>query len=628
MNRIISSRWLAVLGVACGALVLCALAFRKHAALHSHGSDLGIFVNLIWNLVRHGSWHSGMLERHFFGEHFSPMLALLAPLYRLWPDARLLLAVQSAALALGAWPLYKLARARLGPGAALAVLFAYFVYPPLLGVALHDFHEVALAVPLLAFALWWLDRGRLLPAVLALAAAVLCKEELALTAAMVGVYQGIVRRDWKLGGALFAAGFAAFLLLTGAVMPAWRGGPLPFADRYSHLADSLGGLAALAVRNPLALAAACVSPDKARYLLDLLRPLGFLPLLAPLEWIPALPTLARNLLSNHEPQFSVHFHYPAPMIPFVFAALIGGLARLRERLRRFTPLQHRQGIALWAAPAILLLAAFFWGSPLLRRWQRYRPAPRTAAFHELRAMIPPDTSVSAHNRLVPHVANRADICTFPVVRDADFLLLDFGYPYFEYPVHDETHRQRFLHALDAEGYRIAAVREKFVLARRAPDDPAEPDPGILEELFFRHGRRNLQKTAARRDAYWQGPRGYLPPGRWRVEVVLEPRAAAARGGDPLALGIHPYMGGKTGEWALGDVQSFDPAGAGLAPGEPVTLSWTFDQPRRQILSLRIVGDPKERRHRLVSIAWHPADPPQALAALRLPPLSTAAGDPP
>ena len=205
--------------VAAYAVLLAALAVRKHAALESHGSDLGIFVNLFWNLTHGNGWYNGMLERNFLGEHFSPLLVLIAPLYRIWPAPECLLVVQSAALAVGAWPIYRLARFRLGHGAGLVAMYAYFVYPPLLGAALHDFHEVALAVPLLGFAIWWLSQGRSGLSVLALAGAVLCKEELALTAAAFGIYLAAVRRDWKTGAALFAAGVAVFLLLVGAVPP-------------------------------------------------------------------------------------------------------------------------------------------------------------------------------------------------------------------------------------------------------------------------------------------------------------------------------------------------------------------------------------------------------------------------
>ena len=610
--------------VAAYAVLLAALAVRKHAALESHGSDLGIFVNLFWNLTHGNGWYNGMLERNFLGEHFSPLLVLIAPFYRFWPAPECLLVVQSAALALGAWPIYQLARFRLGHGAGLVAMYAYFVYPPLLGTALHDFHEVALAVPLLGFAIWWQSQGRIGLFVLALAAAVLCKEELALTAATFGIYLAIVRRDGKTGGALFAAGLAVFLLLVCAVLPAFRGGPLPFADRYSQFSGGLGEIVAHAKQDPAWLLAACWSAPKGRYLLELLRPLGFLPLLAPLECLPALPTLARNLLSNHEPQFEIYFHYPAPLIPFFFAAAVVGLGRLRAGMLRLVPAVTRAPGAHWAALGWLALAATLWGVSLPRRMERYVPDARAEAFHELRQLIPADASVSAHNRLVPHVANRREVCTFPVVRDADYVLLDFGYPDFEYPVHAETHRQKFLRLLADGEYRVFATREKFVLLRRQIGAAPAPLPEVLDDLFFRYRREHMRRIQDKHDVYWQGASWYFPPGRWRATATVESRRSLPAG-ETVTFSIHPYLGGRTGEWSLGDqiVDAVPAADAG-SPAE-WSFSWEFDQPRRQMLSLRIHNDPRERL-RLKSIEYHPADASATRAGLLLPEISPIFGN--
>ena len=96
-------------------------------------------------------------------------------------------------------------------------------------------------------------------------------------------------------------------------------------------------------------------------------------------------------------------------------------------------------------------------------------------------------------------------------------------------------------------------------------------------------------------------------------------------GSPVVFSVHPYLGGRTGEWSLGDrtvdgVLSAD-------PGRPTehSFSWEFEQPRRQMLSLRILNDPRERL-RLKSLEFRPADASAARAGLLLPERSSILGN--
>ena len=66
--------------------------------------------------------------------HVDPILVAFAPLWRLWPSPDLLLIVQAVAVALGALPVFRLARRRLGrDDAALGFALAYLLYPPCSG---------------------------------------------------------------------------------------------------------------------------------------------------------------------------------------------------------------------------------------------------------------------------------------------------------------------------------------------------------------------------------------------------------------------------------------------------------------------------------------------------------------
>lgn len=110
-------RWQILLAVMIliAAAILASYSIARHNAFNSKAYDLGLHAQVWWN-TSHGRLFAGSVEvDNYLGDHASPIILPLALLYRLWPDARLLLLLQAAALALGAWPLALLARRQLQP---------------------------------------------------------------------------------------------------------------------------------------------------------------------------------------------------------------------------------------------------------------------------------------------------------------------------------------------------------------------------------------------------------------------------------------------------------------------------------------------------------------------------------
>ncbi len=92
------------------AVVFGSLALIRHWAFHSTALDLGVFDQVLWNTV-HGRFMESTLSlercdpHSFFLDHFSPALLLIVPFYLVVPRPETLIAFQTVALALGAWPM-------------------------------------------------------------------------------------------------------------------------------------------------------------------------------------------------------------------------------------------------------------------------------------------------------------------------------------------------------------------------------------------------------------------------------------------------------------------------------------------------------------------------------------------
>ncbi|HEU5230735.1 MAG TPA: DUF2079 domain-containing protein, partial [Ktedonobacteraceae bacterium] len=105
--------------------------------------------------------------------------------------------------------------------------------------------------------------------------------------------------------------------------------------RYEALGSSPGAAVVNLLLHPWLLFTTFITLDRFYYLASLLRSGGFLSLLAP-EWLlPALPSLAVNLLSTDALLYSGVYHYNAAIIPFVLLATIHGTSRFIARWQQW-----------------------------------------------------------------------------------------------------------------------------------------------------------------------------------------------------------------------------------------------------------------------------------------------------
>jgi uncharacterized membrane protein len=410
------------------ATALAALSVLRHRSFETGRFDLGNMVQAVWSTA-----HGHLLQvTNLRGEqvsrlaaHVDPILVLFAPLWRIWPSPSLLLVTQAIVVALGALPLFWLARKHTGSErAALGFSLAYLLYPATEWMTLNEFHPVALACPLLLFAIWYLDEDRLLPfAAFALLAA-LTREEIPLVIAGLGIWYALSRRRWLVGGAIILAGLAWTAVAVQVVIPHFNhGSGSSFYGRYDAVGGSAAGIVKKLFTDPARLLSVAFDHRGFHYVLDLLLPIAALALLAPLLLVALVPELALNLLSSVDAQSSIHYHYVAGEIPILFAAAAMGARRLGR----------------WAdTAAMVAVAAALVGNYLLGPiplW-RFVPGGETLqaksaqvsthdhiAAREL-TLIPPTAAVSATNSLGAHLSERKRIYSFPYLAGADWVIVD------------------------------------------------------------------------------------------------------------------------------------------------------------------------------------------------------------
>ncbi|MFE6496766.1 DUF2079 domain-containing protein [Streptomyces sp. NPDC057748] len=436
------------------------LSLRIHQRMLSHSFDLGIFEQVVRSYA-HGHLPVSEVKGPDFpilGDHFSPILVLVVPVYWLWPSAMALLVVQAALIAASVLPLTLWARRALGSRAAAVIGVCYGLSWGLASGVGSDFHEWAFAVPLLACSLTALATGRMRAAVCWALPLLLVKEDLGLTVVVIGLV--VARRgDRKLGITTAVVGLAGALLATTVILPAFS--PSGSYDYWGFLNSSEGGeggLTHLLYRSTIGL----ITPEaKISTLLLVLAPTLFLALRSPLMWI-AVPTLMWRAASELSTHWGTVYHYSLTLMPIVFAAFIDALIRRnpsRNSLRRY--------LAGSAAITLLVLPQYpFWQLVQPATW---RDDPRIAVAHRLMDRIPDGATVQASNELVPQLTNRtsASLYGWPDSRpNPQWIMVDTKVPFSQRWPLNILQEQQALGAARAQGYRTVSNEQGFVLLKR------------------------------------------------------------------------------------------------------------------------------------------------------------------
>ena len=426
-------------------LAYTVISVFRYLRLDPGSWDLGIFTEYVKQAAH---LHAPVVTIrgtgfNLLGDHFQPIVALIAPFFRLFPTPVTLLVAQALLTAISVIPVCRAARELLGTWPSRGIGLAYGLSWGLQQMIDFDFHEIAFAVPLLAFSLSALVRRRLRPAVLWALPLVFVKEDQGFTIAAIGLLMagmGLAQlrkmrngvspgeslsrtlddpSAWILAGVFLAVwGLAWSALAIEVIIPHFNP---------THHYPYWGNGGVIAPGGPMSLGAvghqfAVAGTEKLWTVYLILLPVAFLALRSPVALI-AVPSLALRFVSTNNYYWGDGWHYNATVMPIVFLAAIDGMARFRaaserratvagtgRRARRRLPAPG-EAVARYAAIVMVVIAGWTaFRFPLDGLWnsQTYAITPHVSAEDAAMAKVPDGVTVEATLTMLAPLAARDD----------------------------------------------------------------------------------------------------------------------------------------------------------------------------------------------------------------------------
>ncbi len=404
--------------------------------------DLALFDQAMWRMANGRAPELTVLPENLFGDHFSPAILVLVPLYRVVATPLWLIAGQALALGLAVPAMRGLAR-QIGADQRLATV-GTILSAPLLAAAVFDVHPVVATVPVTAAAL----------------AAGLRDDRRAVT--VLGVLVILLRADAAvllLGVAVVASPrcrnrllvLAPIGMAVGVVVPVLLHSEQTFTRYWGHLGDS----PADAALHPWRLVPAVFSTSLVATALIWLLPVGLLTLVKP-RWALATAVAGLPILLSSYPTTSLpQYHHAATYVPFVLGGALAAVAD--DRIR-------------WARPATLvggLVLALLVASPLSPRESGstsvvdvVRPLG-VDGLHEAVAEIRPEDAVAAPLWAVPRLSHRDGTYVLEMLLDESDPVAALA------PVDVAIASEESADRLRELGWETEPVSDDLVIARRA-----------------------------------------------------------------------------------------------------------------------------------------------------------------
>lgn len=435
MNKISFKTWIVLAGAFVYFASFSTLSILAHQGLQTQMNDLGNMDQAVWRAslgdlsMRTSNLPYGQVTSRIV-VHANFIFWLLAPLYWIWADPRLLLILTSLACALTGLGLYFFARRHLGSGwKSLIPPFVFWFSPIVQDANLFDFHVLTFAAAFFVWSVWAFDTDRLKTAWSCVFFAMICQEDIWPIFFCLGIYFALTGKSRR-GMTVIAISAVYAFILSGAAAYFKNGQEIvtEIAGRYYYLGDTPAKIIMGALKDPVKVFSVVLRPDHLRLPIYFLLSgaaagLGAWPML--LLIAPSL-VLGMTSIIAWPARVTGTYYWVIAEAVIVMACVLAAAKQMKKKPEKFP------GVLIYLGAATFIFSLLFSPAPYgMGAWrENYKPYAEHRALTEALSMIPQDAEVCVQNNLGPHLSQRPWIRTYPTrcrLEDTKYLLVHLRY---------------------------------------------------------------------------------------------------------------------------------------------------------------------------------------------------------
>jgi len=476
-----------------GAL-FASISLVNHFMFRTYGWDMAYFNKAIFDysefrLNEYDIWWTDL--KYTLGDHFEPIMFIIAPLRYLFGQYTLLL-VQIAAILFGGYGAFVFVRHRtettwLPHLAMIHYLSIWGIYSALA----FDYHNNVVGAMFVPWLLHYFGKGNFKAAGLFLLLLLMSKENMAIWACFIVL--ALMLHNWKdkrklkMGGIFLGVSVLYFLFAMKVVLPAFQPEGVDYQHfKYSVLGEGFGDALKTLITRPLyafKMLYTNHTPEEP-YLDGLKMELykmilfsgGLALFLRPKYLLMALPLIGQKVFSDKQGTWGINYHYCIELVPVISLAVFGWILR-----RPQVKLQYGLAIGI----VLLTLGSTFYSFPnretpfynsdnqnviSWRHWKQDQV--NLAHLHKALDLVPDGVPVSASNSVLSHLSMRDKAYMFPRIDDAEYVVAVRDYAC--YPSNPEEVAQKISQMQSDGTWETVMDEGRVVVLKRITPQPSTP----------------------------------------------------------------------------------------------------------------------------------------------------------